>query len=118
MDWLYAPAQYLTGRPDRAIAVAAGFAALTLALRLARRAHPLIADRPALLCSALWLFWGINEHAATLYGWRIRADVVFLWPILAIVTVASVLLVLASLRSALRRPRPHTEPDPSKPPAR
>lgn len=101
IDLLYAPAQYLAGRPERALAVAAAFAAITVLLRLARRRYPQVLDRPMLLCTALWLFWGINEHAARLYGWRVRADVAFLWPILAIVTGACVLLVLGSIRTAL-----------------
>jgi hypothetical protein len=101
IDLLYAPAYYMAARPERALAVAAAFAGLTVLLRASRRRHPTIADRPALLCTALWLFWGINEHAAKLYGWRVRADIVFLWPILASVTVGCVLMVVASLR----RPR-------------
>jgi len=100
IDLLYAPAHYMAGRPERALAVAVAFAGLTVLLRAARRRHATIADRPALLCTALWLFWGINEHAAKLYGWRVRADIVFFWPILATVTVGCVLVVVASLRAA------------------
>lgn len=78
------------------------FAAATLVLRLSRRWYPALAERPALLCTALWLFWGINEHAAKIYRWDVRIDVVFLWPILALVTAGCVLVTLASLRSARR----------------
>jgi len=102
LDWLYAPAQFMAGRPERALAVAACFAVAAVILRLARRRVPGLADRPAILCTALWVFWGINEHAAKLYGWNIRVDTVFLWPILAIVTLACVGLTLASVRSGLR----------------
>jgi hypothetical protein len=101
LDWLYAPAQYVSGRPERALAVAACFALAALILRVAKRRAPALADRPALLCTALWLFWGINEHAAKLYGWSIRVDTVFLWPILAIVTLACVGLTFASVRAAM-----------------
>jgi hypothetical protein len=118
MDWLYVPAQYMTGRPDRAIATAAAFALATLVLRLARRRRAAIADRPALLCTALWLFWGINEHAATLYGWNVRADIVFLWPILAAVTVGCVLVILTSLRAAWRGDTTRIGAEPPEPPAR
>jgi hypothetical protein len=114
---LYAPAYYMAARPERALAVAAVFAGLTVLLRAARRRHPAIADRPALLCTALWLFWGINEHAAKLYGWRVRADIVFLWPILALVTVGCVLVVVASLRTP-RGGRPREEATPPETPPR
>jgi hypothetical protein len=112
IDVLYAPAYYVAGHPERALAVAVAFAGLSVLLRAARRRHPAIADRPALLCTALWLFWGINEHAARLYGWRLRADIVFLWPILALVTLGCVLLVLASLREAARGKRADDEAPP------
>ena len=102
LDWLYAPAQLMAGRPERALVAAACFALAAVILRLAKRRARAIADRPAVLCTALWLFWGINEHAARLYGWDIRIDIVFLWPILAIVTLACVGLTLASIRAALR----------------
>lgn len=105
LDVLYAPAQWMAGRPERALTVAVVFAAATLLLRAARRRYPDVADRPALLCTALWLFWGINEHAARIYGWDVRIDVVFLWPILAFVTVGCVLVTLASVRQARRLAR-------------
>ena len=107
LDWLYAPAQFMAGRPERALAVAACFAVAAVILRLARRRVPALADRPALLCTALWVFWGINEHAAKLYGWNIRVDTVFLWPILAIVTLACVGLTIASVRAAVRGSETH-----------
>jgi len=102
LDWLYAPAQFMAGRPERALVAAACFALAAVILRLAKRRAPALADRPAVLCTALWLFWGINEHAARLYGWNIRVDIVFLWPILAIVTLACIAITLASIRAALR----------------
>jgi len=102
LDWLYAPAQFMAGRPERALAVAACFALVAVVLRLARRRAPALTDRPALLCTALWVFWGINEHAAKLYGWNIRIDIVFLWPILAVVTAVCIALTLASVRAAMR----------------
>ncbi|MCU0898780.1 MAG: hypothetical protein MUC55_14955 [Burkholderiales bacterium] len=101
LDWLYAPAQFMAGRPERALAVAACFALAAVILRAAKRRAPALAERPALLCTALWVFWGINEHAAKLYGWNIRIDTVFLWPILAVVTLACVGLTLASVRGAM-----------------
>ncbi|MCX7892041.1 MAG: hypothetical protein N2544_06725 [Burkholderiales bacterium] len=106
LDWLYAPAQFMAGRPERALAAAAGFALAAVLLRIARRRAPALADRPAALCAALWLFWGINEHAARLYGWTVRIDIVFLWPILAIVTAACVVLTAAGIRAAARAGRP------------
>lgn len=105
LDWLYAPAQLMAGRPERALAAAAGFALAAVILRIARRRAPALADRPAALCAALWIFWGINEHAARVYGWNIRIDIVFLWPILAIVTLACIVLTAASVRAALRGER-------------
>lgn len=107
LDWLYAPAQFVAGRPERALAVAACFAIAAVVLRIAKRRVPALADRPVILCTALWVFWGINEHAAKLYGWNIRVDIVFLWPILAIVTLACVGLTLASIRSAVRGTETH-----------
>lgn len=104
-DALYAPAQYMAGRPERALAVAIAFAFAGIVLRVAKRRHPAIADRPALLCTALWLFWGINEHAAKLYGWNVRIDIVFLWPILSVVTLGCLVIVAASLRDARRAAR-------------
>jgi predicted membrane protein len=102
LDWLYTPAQFIAGRPERALAGAACFAIAAVILRIAKRRAPALADRPAILCTALWVFWGINEHAAKLYGWNIRIDTVFLWPILAIVTLACIGLTLASIAAAVR----------------
>ena len=102
LDWLYAPAQFVAGRPERALAVAACFAIAAVVLRIAKRRFPALADRPVILCTALWVFWGINEHAARLYGWNVRVDIVFLWPILAIVTLGCMGLTLASIRAAVR----------------
>ena len=85
----YAPAQPFIGHPERANLMAAGFAILFgVSILHAGRFKPLT-HVLTLLATLLWVAFGLNEIQAQQNGWDIRVDLLLLWPVLFVISVAS-----------------------------
>lgn len=93
----FAPMQPFVWNPVRAYLMAGGFAILLAVTILCAggfkpRIHILI-----LAATLLWLFFGLNEYQAKQKGWDIRVDLLLFWPILLVVSIASVWRGLRSI---------------------
>lgn len=91
---LFIPIQPFIGHPDRALAVAIGFAAvwaMTLWLPGGRRSpsHLVI-----LTTAVLWALFGAFEIQAMSAGWNIRVDLLLSWPLLLMFSLTSAWVVL------------------------
>lgn len=85
MDF-YAPAVWFQNHPERSLIIGGAFILLSA---FANRGRGEKIKRPALIAGVAWLLYGINEFVANRQRADIRVDLVLFWPVLLIVTGAS-----------------------------
>jgi hypothetical protein len=96
VDWLYGLAQPFVWHPGRAAVVAAAFGLLALAFRGSGR-------RPLLVAAAGWAVFAVLEWMAWRERADIRVDLLVTWPLLCLLTAASLVMWARGQVRARRR---------------
>lgn len=89
MQIVYGPATPFVTHPERAYMMAAGFAFLAIFSFVQRGEFKPLVQIPILLTVLVWVAFGRNEMQAQQNGWNIRVDLLFFWPVVFVITLAS-----------------------------
>lgn len=94
---LFVPASPFIGHPERANLMAAGIAILLVVSVWQSRKFKALTHILLLFTTILWVMFGLNEIQAQQNGWDIRVDLLFYWPVLLAISVASTWLGIRSI---------------------